>query len=386
VVKLTGWNPENNEYLIKVLNCYNTVGYPKTKKPVCYGMSAKLAALFEIVHNKKAECMETRCAAKGDPYCEFRIRLRDEQPGLIQKPRSVQEKNKKYWEAHILFNKIKGEIFFENDNCTIIPRGETPHIKKEFEDMIGTTAHTISYNAGKRASKETLNNYQKGLIKIIALTSKKKLSQQMLKQIPKRGFGKAQMIDFSEEKDFIKFRVTNSMEAQDYEDSEIPECSILTGVIAGAGEIVFNRVMDCIETRCAAMGDPYCEFELYRKKAVEERLQQILHDFVMAGDVEGALIMSKNGILIASCLPPEINAERLAMIASTITGATEKSTSELGRERFYRITVETGEAGLIIRKSGKGSELIVITKPDASLGFVFNEMRIISDKLREAMQ
>jgi len=52
--------------------CYGT----KTlQKPACYFKAGFLAGAVSTINGKKVPCVETKCYAKGDKYCEFQIRV-----------------------------------------------------------------------------------------------------------------------------------------------------------------------------------------------------------------------------------------------------------------------------------------------------------------------
>ncbi|MCP4761247.1 MAG: hypothetical protein GY870_05665 [archaeon] len=70
-------NEQNNEpILIRVKNSIFTVGLPKTDYPTCYITAGTLHAIFENIceDKKKIIVRETKCASKGDEFCEFIIR------------------------------------------------------------------------------------------------------------------------------------------------------------------------------------------------------------------------------------------------------------------------------------------------------------------------
>jgi predicted hydrocarbon binding protein len=45
----------------------------KSKEPVCHFISGFIAGALSVIFSKKAECVEIRCKAKGDNFCEFRV-------------------------------------------------------------------------------------------------------------------------------------------------------------------------------------------------------------------------------------------------------------------------------------------------------------------------
>jgi predicted hydrocarbon binding protein len=61
-------------------------------------------------------------------------------------------------------------------------------------------------------------------------------------------------------------RITNSPVSQIIKSSGAkigcPVDGLARGMYAGSANVIFKCDMDAVETRCVAMGDPYCEFVL----------------------------------------------------------------------------------------------------------------------------
>jgi len=381
VPELVDWDEDKGMFKVRIRNCYNTIAYKDSEKPVCYYMSGKIAAIFEVVFNKRVECKENACSAMPQHnYCEFDIKLSDEDIGEIGMPYNIQKDSEEYERFDIHFDEENGRIVFEKDFSIISLREEEATIKREFEGIIGITADTISREIARDVTHKALTDIYKIIIKIVGSFSKRTIGLELLKQVPMRGYGVPELFYFDEKKGIFKLRVKNCYNAIVYRHSEKPVCSLMSGVFTGGGEIIFNRRMECIETKCMAMGDPYCEFEVFEKSRME-KLYNILRDFMSVSDIDGSLIMARDGMLLASYLPENINAERVAMMASTVAGSARRVNDELDRESVNRITVETDDAKLIITRAGENADLIVITKPDIYLGLIFAEIMNITKRI-----
>jgi len=83
------------------------------------------------------------------------------------------------------------------------------------------------------------------------------------------GHGRGRTVQRGDE--FV-FRVKHSSLAEYLKDShpEGPVCSFLAGFFAGMAEVFASARKPvryvCIERKCIAVGDPYCEFKLYPEK------------------------------------------------------------------------------------------------------------------------
>lgn len=58
--------------VIRIRNSVTT-RQTKAKEPVCHFISGFIAGVSSAIFSKKAECVEIRCKAKGDTFCEFRV-------------------------------------------------------------------------------------------------------------------------------------------------------------------------------------------------------------------------------------------------------------------------------------------------------------------------
>ena len=106
----------------------------------------------------------------------------------------------------------------------------------------------------------------------------------------------------------------------------------------------------------------------------KEKLTRILQKLTSTGDVEGAAVITRNGLLIASNLSEDIKGETLAAMAAAMTGAAETAVRELKKSSPERIIVESKNTKLIAMGAGEQAILTCIVNPDAQLGLVLIQM------------
>ncbi|TFG07324.1 hypothetical protein EU538_08950 [Candidatus Thorarchaeota archaeon] len=115
-----------------------------------------------------------------------------------------------------------------------------------------------------------------------------------------------------------------------------------------------------------------------------DRINSVIRDFETVPGVEGAALVSQDGLMISSALP-ESEQERVAAISAAILSLGEKATSELDRGTLREIYVK-GENGYTLMTSvGPDALLLVLAKPDAQLGLIFVDMKRMSDNLLEIL-
>jgi predicted hydrocarbon binding protein len=58
--------------VIRIENCA-TARKSKSNKPICYFVSGFISGVADAMLNEVTDCSETKCMAKGDPFCEFKV-------------------------------------------------------------------------------------------------------------------------------------------------------------------------------------------------------------------------------------------------------------------------------------------------------------------------
>lgn len=77
------------------------------------------------------------------------------------------------------------------------------------------------------------------------------------------GGGTLEFIDADESKGELRYKLLRSSVFPSEKKLRNPACFIQLGALCGIIEAISGRFCDGIETKCAGMGDPHCEFDLY---------------------------------------------------------------------------------------------------------------------------
>ncbi|MBU2561177.1 MAG: roadblock/LC7 domain-containing protein [Nanoarchaeota archaeon] len=107
----------------------------------------------------------------------------------------------------------------------------------------------------------------------------------------------------------------------------------------------------------------------------KERLGEILKKLRSSGDIEGAAVVTRDGLLIASELAGSIDGDILAAMTATMTGAAETAIAELKKGDPERIIVESPKAKVISIGAGGTAILVCVVNPNAKLGLVLLDMK-----------
>jgi hypothetical protein len=65
---------EKRNAFIRITHSFIAEEYGKSDAPVCHFLCGYFVGVLQEVFKKKLTCEEVKCTAKGDPYCEFKIK------------------------------------------------------------------------------------------------------------------------------------------------------------------------------------------------------------------------------------------------------------------------------------------------------------------------
>lgn len=105
-------------------------------------------------------------------------------------------------------------------------------------------------------------------------------------------------------------------------------------------------------------------------------LQQVLQEFVSGtSHIQGAALVSPDGLALASVLPSEMDEDRTAAMSAAMLSLGERIGSELVRGTIDRIVVE-GEKGFgIVVSCGPDAVLLVLANAAVKQGLLFLEIK-----------
>jgi len=86
------------------------------------------------------------------------------------------------------------------------------------------------------------------------------------KAVTLAGWGSFKIHKYDFDKNEFVYRLYKSTLAEYYGKSKQPIDQIARGLFAGSACFLTDKKMDAVETKCIAMGDSYCEFEIKERK------------------------------------------------------------------------------------------------------------------------
>ncbi|MCD6547274.1 MAG: roadblock/LC7 domain-containing protein [Nanoarchaeota archaeon] len=117
----------------------------------------------------------------------------------------------------------------------------------------------------------------------------------------------------------------------------------------------------------------------------KEELDKILLDLKATGDVLGASVVSKDGLVIASDISGT-NPETFAAMSAAMAGAAETAAAELKQGGVNQIIVDAKKGKLVTINAGENALLVVIATPDVNLGLLLLEMGKASGRIISVLE
>lgn len=109
-----------------------------------------------------------------------------------------------------------------------------------------------------------------------------------------------------------------------------------------------------------------------RTEQMEARLRALQ---VSTPDIEASVVVSVDGLIIASALPRDVEEDRVSAMSAAMLSLGERIANELGRGALEQVYVRGAEGYVIVSAVGEEAVLTVLARKDAKLGLVFLDMR-----------
>jgi predicted regulator of Ras-like GTPase activity (Roadblock/LC7/MglB family) len=98
-------------------------------------------------------------------------------------------------------------------------------------------------------------------------------------------------------------------------------------------------------------------------------------------DIEASAVVSVDGLIIASALPPDVEEDRVSAMSAAMLSLGERIAGELGRGMLDQVYIRGGDGYVILASVGEEAVLTVLARKDAKLGLVFLDMRRAAEDL-----
>lgn len=118
-----------------------------------------------------------------------------------------------------------------------------------------------------------------------------------------------------------------------------------------------------------------------------ESLNRELKELEKRRGINGSAIVSRNGLLITSILPRDLDQRKIGAIAATMFGAIETASTALGNnEKIYCLTIELEDYQLIVLNASNDIIFALLIDLNVNLGLIFIELEETLKKIRNIVE
>jgi uncharacterized protein len=116
------------------------------------------------------------------------------------------------------------------------------------------------------------------------------------------------------------------------------------------------------------------------------KLDMILQNFATGtSDVQGAALVTPDGLPLASSLPGEMDEERVSAMSAALLSLGERIGSELARGNIDRIFVEGEHGYAVLMNCGADAVLLVLANKIAKQGILMLEIKRAVAELKQLL-
>lgn len=109
----------------------------------------------------------------------------------------------------------------------------------------------------------------------------------------------------------------------------------------------------------------------------QEQIMSVLDQLTnsLTGDISGVVAVSTDGIVLASRMSSDVNADRVGAVAATMIGVTKRVSGELKIGQTEEAIIKSDNGMFMVLPAGGQSLLAINLRPGANLGMVRLEAR-----------
>jgi hypothetical protein len=110
------------------------------------------------------------------------------------------------------------------------------------------------------------------------------------------------------------------------------------------------------------------------KKLEIQSINRELEKLEGNSDIIGIALVKRNGLLVSSRLPRDVDDRKFCAMAATMFGAIETAASTIGSNKVDNLTVEFSDFQLISLETNENMILVSLLNLNVNLGLIFIEI------------
>ncbi len=100
-------------------------------------------------------------------------------------------------------------------------------------------------------------------------------------------------------------------------------------------------------------------------------------------EIEGAGVVSVDGLIMASSLPAGVEEDRVSAMSAAMISLGERISGELGRGSLDQVHIKGDDGYVILMSVGEEAVLTTLVREGAKLGLIFLDMRRTASDLEK---
>jgi uncharacterized protein len=117
----------------------------------------------------------------------------------------------------------------------------------------------------------------------------------------------------------------------------------------------------------------------------KEKLDAVLSSIMQVGQIKACAIVSKEGLLIDSRTPPDVDARIFSALCSTIMGAAEAASTQMKTGSVSEISLKTEKGTIVLIPAGSKAILTALTEVEAQIGLILFEMESQAEQVEKIL-
>jgi predicted regulator of Ras-like GTPase activity (Roadblock/LC7/MglB family) len=117
-------------------------------------------------------------------------------------------------------------------------------------------------------------------------------------------------------------------------------------------------------------------------KSRTEQMTDRLRDLQTGStDVEASALVSVDGLIMASALPPDVEEDRVSAMSAAMLSLGDRIAAELGRGMLDQVYIRGNNGYVLLLDVGEEAVLTVLARQEAKLGMIFLDMKRAAEDL-----
>ena len=117
------------------------------------------------------------------------------------------------------------------------------------------------------------------------------------------------------------------------------------------------------------------------KSRTEQMADRLMDLQTSSTDVEASALVSVDGLIMASALPPDVEEDRVSAMSAAMLSLGDRIAAELGRGVLDQVYIRGDNGYVLLLDVGEEAVLTVLARQDAKLGMLFLDMKRAAEDL-----